>query len=194
MRDVVKDGAVLFLGDRLGIWRSVAVVLGVSGVVLVNLGADTTEGGGDRILLGSALVFGAVLCEAAYSLMGKRLTVDLDPLMIVTSAATLALVLFVPLAVWDAVRFDWTSPTTGQWLGVLWWGAGTMALGSWLWFRGMSKVEAGTAAPFMAVMPVSALVLSYVLLGESFQWVHLIGMLLVLGGLAAVIRSGAPVH
>jgi drug/metabolite transporter (DMT)-like permease len=191
---VTAVGAVVFLGDRLGPWRVFAVVLGVGGVVLVNTGAETAEGTGDRIMIGSLLVFGAVLCEAAYSLMGKRLTADLDALTIVTAAATLALVLFAPLAVWDALRFDWAAPTAGQWLGVVWWGAGTMALGSWMWFRGMSQVEAGTAAPFMAVMPVSALVLSYVLLGESFQLIHAVGMALVLAGLAAVIRSGAPVH
>lgn len=37
----------------------------------------------------------------------------------------------------------------------------------------------------MAVMPLSTLVLSYLLLGESFEWVHLIGF----AGLLLVIRS-----
>jgi drug/metabolite transporter (DMT)-like permease len=46
----------------------------------------------------------------------------------------------------------------------------------------------------MAVMPVSALLLSYLLLGEAFQWSHVLGMALVLVGLAFVIRSGAPLH
>ena len=46
----------------------------------------------------------------------------------------------------------------------------------------------------MAVMPISALVLSYLLLGEAFQWIHLIGMAVVLAGLVAVVRSGASVH
>ncbi len=42
---------------------------------------------------------------------------------------------------------------------------------------------AGLAA-FMAVMPISALVLSYVLLGDPFQWIQLAGMAIVLAGLA----------
>lgn len=46
----------------------------------------------------------------------------------------------------------------------------------------------------MGVMPVSALVLSYILLGEAFQWIHLVGSGVVLAGLALVIRSGASVH
>lgn len=191
---VTAIGAVLFLGDRLDRYRVAAVLLAVVGVVLVNLGGSTGEGGGDRVLLGAALVFGAVLCEASYTLMGKKLTANLSPLTIVSVAATLALLLFLPLALWDLVGFDWSRPTAGQWWAVLWWGLGTMALGSWWWFRGMSRVPAGTAAPFMGVMPVSALVLSYVLLGETFQWVHVAGMAIVLAGLGLVVRSGASLH
>lgn len=191
---VTAMGAVAFLGERLGHRRLIAVALALAGVALVNLGADTAQGGGDRVVLGSALVFGAVLCEATYSLMGKRLTSDVTPVVISAAAATLAGVAFLPLAVWDAWAFPWSAPTLGQWVAVAWWGAGTMGLGSWLWFRGMQRVAAGTASAFMGVMPVSALVLSYVLLGEAFQWIHVGGLALVLVGLAVVVRSDADLH
>jgi drug/metabolite transporter (DMT)-like permease len=134
------------------------------------------------------------VCEAAYSLMGKRLTASLSPLVISSAAAAGALVMFVPLAAWDAAGFDWSRPSAGQWAAAVWWGAGTMGLGSWLWFQGMRRVQPGTAAAFMGVMPVSALVLSYLLLGEAFSWLHLVGMALVLVGLVAVVRAGATVH
>jgi drug/metabolite transporter (DMT)-like permease len=38
------------------------------------------------------------------------------------------------------------------------------------------------AAAFMGLMPVSALVLSYLLLGESFRWAHLAGFGVVFAG------------
>lgn len=191
---VTAIGAVVLLGDHLGRWRVLGIALAVAGVVIVNVGSDIAEGSGDDLLLGAALVFGAVVCEATYSLVGKRLTADLTPLEIVTAAAVLGSLLFLPLAVWDAVGFVVSEATAGQWIGMLWWGAGTMALGSVLWFRGMRRVSAGTASAFMAVMPITALVGSYVLLGESFQVVHAVGMAVALAGLAAVVRSGAAVH
>lgn len=191
---VTAIGAVVFLSDRLDRRRAAAVGLAVGGVVLVNIGADVTQGQGQRIVLGSGLVFAAVLCEASYTLMGKRLSADLTPLTMVTVAAGSALLLFLPLALWDASGFDWSAPTASQWLAVAWWGAGTMAAGSVLWFRGMARVPAGTAAPFMGVMPVSALLLSYLLLGEAFQWIHAAGLAVVLAGLALVVRSGASLH
>jgi uncharacterized membrane protein len=57
-----------------------------------------------------------------------------------------------------------------------------MAIGSALWYAGVSKAPGVTASAFMGVMPVSAVVLSYLLLGESFEWIHLIGMTAVLAG------------
>lgn len=187
---VTAVGAVVFLGERLGPARIAAVVLALGGVILVNVGTDAVQGSGDRILLGSALVFGAVVCEASYSLMGKELTADLTPLTITLAAAVVAVVVFAPLALWDAVGYPWSEPSGTEWAALLWWGAGTMGLGSWLWFAGMARVRAGTASAFMAVMPISALVLSYVLLGDPFQRIQLVGMAIVLAGLALVVRSG----
>jgi drug/metabolite transporter (DMT)-like permease len=191
---VTALGAVVVLRERLGRARLVAVALALAGVVLVNAFTGAAAGAGRAPVVGSVLVFVAVCCEAAYSLMGKRLTAGLSPLVIATVAAVVALVAFLPVAAWQAAGFDWGRPDRGDWLAVAWWGAGTMALGSWLWFQGMRRVAGGTAAAFMGVMPVSALVGSYLLLGEAFHWAHVAGIALVLAGLAAVARSGASVH
>ena len=45
----------------------------------------------------------------------------------------------------------------------------------------------GLAAGAMAIMPITALVMSYVLLGEAFRWVHLAGFGLVFAGLLLMI-------
>ena len=191
---VTAIGAVALLHDRLGAPQVTALALAVAGVVVVNVSSSATQGGGGSLLLGIALVLGAVCCEATYSLLGKQLTADLSPLAISAASALLATALFLPLAVWDAVGFSWSAPNTGEWIAVLWWGAGTFAIGSWLWFEGMSRTSPGRASTFMAVMPVSALIFSYVLLGESFRWIDALGMGLVLIGLVVVARSGSTVH
>lgn len=191
---VTALGAFAFLREHLGVWRIVAVGLAAAGVMVVNVGSHATHGSGGNLLLGSLLIFGAVCCEASYSLMGKRLTAELSPLAITATASVLAAVATAPLAVWDLRNVAWGDISVGEWLAVLWWGAGSMALGSWLWFRGMARVAGSTAATFMGVMPLSALVLSYLLLGEDPQWIHLLGLMLVLAGLFSVAhseRSGA---
>ncbi len=66
-----------------------------------------------------------------------------------------------------------------------------MALGSVIWYRGVARVPVSTSAGYMRVMPVSALVFSYVLAGEPFRWVHLIGFSVVLAGVGLISWSHA---
>ena len=53
-----------------------------------------------------------------------------------------------------------------------------------LWARGLAVVPASTGAAFTAVLPLSALVLSYAVLGEPFAWSHVLGGACVIGGIA----------
>jgi drug/metabolite transporter (DMT)-like permease len=46
-------------------------------------------------------------------------------------------------------------------------------------------------AAAMSVMPLTALVLSYVLLGETFRWAHLAGFGLVFAGVILMIIEHA---
>lgn len=186
---VTATASVLFLGDRLTKWTTISIALAVAGVVIVNVFDGTGSSGGDRLVVGSLLVFAAVCCEATYTLVGMQLSADLDPMSLTLIAAIVAVVGFAPLAIWDLVGFDWAAPSTSEWTGVLWWGAGTMALGSVLWFMGNRDVSGTIASVFMGVMPVSALVLSYVLLGEPFEWIHVAGMATVLAGLVLTTWS-----
>jgi drug/metabolite transporter (DMT)-like permease len=188
---VTAAGSVLFMRDHLDRWKAIGIAAAVGGVVAVNVAGGVPEGSGDRLWLGTLLVFGAVCGEASYTLLGKKLTADLRPLTVAALAAVLAAVLFLPLAAWQAIDFDWSSPDAGDWAALGWWGAGTMGLGSWLWYRGVQRVAGTTASGFMGVMPVSALVCSYVLLGEDFAWIHVLGMAGVLAGLAFIVRSHA---
>lgn len=185
---VTAAGSVLFLRDRLDRWTAIAIGLAVGGVLAVNVGAGG-EGDGGNLLLGTVLVFGAVCGEAAYTLLGKRLTAEISPLAVAAIAAVLAAALFAPFAISQLSELDASAVGAEEWVALAWWGLGTMALGSLLWYRGVSAVSGTTASAFMGVMPVSALLLSYLLLGESFEPIHAVGMLAVLGGIAAVTHG-----
>lgn len=186
---VTAVGAILFLGDRLDRWTSIAVGAAVAGVLAVNLGG-VEAGSSGNVLLGSLLVFGAVCGEASYTLLGKRVSADLEPITIAALAALLASMLFAPLAALQLGDVEWGAIAATDWAALGWWGLGTMAVGSVLWYSGVSRAPGTTASAFMGVMPVSALILSYLLLGEAFRWIHLVGMVAVLVGIAAVTQSG----
>jgi len=91
----------------------------------------------------------------------------------------------------DWVDLALDAVPTRVWLALGWYGAGTLALGSWAWYSGLARAEASVAAGFMGLMPVSALVLSYVLLDQPFRWVHLLGFATVFGGVVLISREHA---
>jgi len=185
-------GAFLFLKERLGWRKALAAALAVAGVLILQLTGGMhhgEHGAGRSSLLGPAFVFAAVCCEAAYTLIGKPATDRLGPIRVAFWSAILSLPLFLPLAAWELRDFDWRQTSVTGWLYMLWWGAGTLGLGSALWYTGVAKAEASVAAGFMGVMPVSALVLSYLLLGEQFRWAHLTGFAVVFTGVVLIARE-----
>lgn len=184
---VTAVASVLFLRDRPTAWTIGAVVLAVAGVAVVNLaGTPGEQGSGSNVLLGSLLVFGAVCGEAAYTLIGKQLTVDMRPIDIAAIASVLAVPLFAPIAAVEATSVDWGAVGVEHWVALGWWGLGTLALGTTLWYLGVMQVSGATASAFMGAMPLSALVLSYLLLGEAFEPIHLLGAAAVFGAIGLV--------
>lgn len=190
---VTALGARLFLGEKLGWRKSTAVALAVAGVLLLHLGGS--EGGDSSdLVIGSLLVFAAVCCEASYTLLGKKMAEGADPMLVAGLAAMLAFVAFVPFAVRDLGAFDAARIELRSWIALGFWGAGTFGLGTMLWYSGVARSSGGTAAGFMGLMPVSALVLSYLLLGEPFRWVHLAGFAIVLAGVGLIAWDHATMR
>ncbi|MEZ5670271.1 MAG: DMT family transporter [Alphaproteobacteria bacterium] len=184
---VTALSTVLFLGDRLGGRTIAAVACAAVGVAVMHVGQlDGADAAAGPILLGSGLVLAAVCCEAAYTLLGKAAMRSLSPLVVTLLGAAMALPLFAVPAGLEVDEADFGALAWTDWLAVAWWGAGTLGLGSLLWYSGVAAVKGGTAAGFMGVMPVSALVLSYVLLGEPFRWLHLAGFAIVFVGVLLV--------
>jgi drug/metabolite transporter (DMT)-like permease len=191
---VTALGSFLFFRDRLGWRKSAAIALAVFGVLILNVGSQQSEQAGSYPLIGTLLIFGAVCGEAGYTLLGKKASDHVSPVMISALASAIAVLLFLPFALYQLTSFDVSMIQWTDWLALVWWGAGTLALGSVLWYRGVAKVSGSTAAGFMGVMPVSSLVLSYLLLGEPFRWIHLAGFAAVFAGVLLISREHAHMH
>jgi drug/metabolite transporter (DMT)-like permease len=176
----------LVFHDKFGWRKALAIGLAVAGIILLHFGDFSSEGGQNEIL-GIILVLAAVFCEAGYTLMGKALTKDFSPVSVAAFTALIGFLAFVPPAVWQYEPGFYQNIPQKAWMALGWYGIGTMGIGSVLWYKGIQKVEGSTAAGFMGIMPLSALVLSYILLGEKFRWIHLAGFGLVFVGVILIV-------
>ena len=187
---VVAIISFLYLKERLSLNQAIGIALAVFGILLINvLGEPFDSERGRYALLGNVLIFGAVIGEAAFTIFPKMSSQTISPLRTATVMSVLGLMMFAPFALYEALYFDFAQTTLFDWGLVAYFGVMVTVAAFLLWFDGVKRVMASEAAVFTAVMPVSAVVLSYLILGEAFAWAHVWGGLCVLAGIGFIVRT-----
>jgi drug/metabolite transporter (DMT)-like permease len=190
---VVALLGVALVGERLSRAQCAAVALAVAGLLLVQATGAATGASG---LVGNLLVGGAVLCEASFVLLGKRLAPPYRPLRLALGANLVGLALSLPLAHGELAAFDWRGLPPWLWALAFWHALTASVVCLWLWYRGLPHVETWLAGLATAAVPVTALAASALFLGEAIDRATLAGAALVtgaivLGALAAPARPGS---
>lgn len=185
-------GVIAFLlGERPSRSTVAGIALAVLGILAINVaggsGADAARG--PNPLLGNLLIFGSVLGEASFTICGKAVSDRVTPLAISALVSTFSLLMFVPFAVYDALRFDFAAAPGPAWAAIAFFGLGLNVVAFLLWFRGVARVPASTAAVFTSVIPISAVGLAYAVLREPFLWSHLVGLVCVLVAIGLIVRG-----
>jgi drug/metabolite transporter (DMT)-like permease len=145
--------------------------------------------------LGNLLVVGAVLCEASYAVIGKRLTGVLGPKRISAIINLWGFALVTPMGLWAALHFDFTSVRPGIWLLLVFYALAASVWTVWLWMTGLRMVPAARAGVFTVMLPVSAALVGVLVLGETLTALQVVAFVLALAGvlLATVpLRSASP--
>lgn len=178
----------LFLGERIGRRVGAGIicaVVGIAWLALARTGPATSaaDASAQEPLWGHALLLGAVFCEAAYVVIGKRLTAQVSPRRISALINLWGLVLVTPLGLWQALRFDFGAVTPATWGLLLFYALAASVVTVWLWMHGLRSVPAPRAGVFSVLLPLSASAVGVVLLGETLSYVQFFALLLALAGL-----------
>ncbi|HEX9718109.1 MAG TPA: DMT family transporter [Ramlibacter sp.] len=187
-----------FLRERLAprIWAAIACA--VLGIALLGLaqpeartaGSATTIAGASAAWLGNLLVFGAVLCEASYAVIGKKLTGVLGPKRITSLINVWGFVLVTPFGLYTALRFDFTGVQPGIWTLLVFYSLAASIWTVWLWMTGLKTVPAAQGGVFTVMLPVSAALVGVFALGERLGALQLLAFVLALAG---VVLATVPV-
>ncbi|WP_417849153.1 DMT family transporter [Thalassoglobus sp.] len=162
---VTALGAIIFFRDRpkrkqLG-W---IVVAGCSALVLraACTRADATNQEFFWLALGVVLSIAAVFCEAAGILFAKVATRTVSPMTLAALSTLVSVLIILPFAFADGTPISWNSLSTKAWLAGIWWGAGGITLGTWLWYSGIKQSSATTAAAFLSLLPFVTVAISWI--------------------------------
>ncbi len=200
-----------FLKERISgrVWGAVAcAALGIGLLALTqpdgaaahgstqgNGSGVTGTGVGGRAWLGNLLVFGAVLCEASYAVIGKKLTGALGPKRISALINLWGFALVTPFGLYAAMQFEFGSVAPGIWVLLVFYSLAASVWTVWLWMTGLKGVPASQGGVFTVMLPVSAALVGVFVLGETLRWAQVMAFALALVGVALAtlpVKSRPP--
>ena len=183
----VVPGAMLFLGERLSGLRALGLLAGLSGLaVLFNpLSFDWSD---SQVVKGNAILLCSAMCWAAGIVFVKRhvwhcTALDAVPWQLLIAAA-IGLVLV--LAADEGRPIEWNS---GSILILLYNGSLATALAVWAVISINLALPAVTTSLAMLGVPAGGLFLGVLILGEALTVSLLLGLMLIIGGVAIVAWS-----
>lgn len=180
--------AAVFLKERIPLIRILAIALALMGVVLVVFNRGFRL---ERVapLLGCLFSILGAIAFAIYSVFGKKLLQRNDPINVVAIAVFSGAVL---LSIFTRFSIGYSSIVDiggKTWLLTILLGATMIGLAYPMWFLSLRRLPASHVSVYLYMTPLFAVLLSFLILHETFGWLFWIGGLLILGG---IVLSGLP--
>lgn len=182
----------VFLRERIGlrVWAAIGCAAFGIGLFALSKSEPATSSGtapaaasaAQPMLWGNLLVFGAVLCEAAYAVIGKQLSGALSPKRITALINLWGFVLMTPMGLYLAWRFDFGAVVPATWLLLIFYALAASVWTVWLWMTGLQTVPAAKAGVFTVMLPVSSALVGVLVLGETLRGVQLLAFGIALLG------------
>lgn len=151
--------AGIFLREGFPPWLFAGCVVAFTGCVLIGLG---NSGTGSRAGLGVALLVVAALAYASAVVIQKPILARVSPFQVTWIACAAAAIACLPFAPSLARQVDVQSAGWVVYLGLA-----PTALGFATWAYALRRMTAGQLASLAYLIPVVAIVLAWVLLGET---------------------------
>ena len=173
----------LILKERIDRWQGAGIAVSVVGVLLIAVRGDPRALAALRFHEGDLWMLGAGVIWGLYSAYYTRRPVGLSQLALLTALVWIGLAGLVPFLVWEQWQGRSVNWTPQALAGMGYVGVFSSTLAYFCWNAGMSVVGPNRAGLFLHLIPVFAIVLAVLLLGERPAWFHPFGVVLVFSGL-----------
>ena len=192
---VIGLASWLLFKERLGSVKvaGIAICIVGAGLVIVSRNPQLLAATPDA-WIGDLLILGCVLGWGVYSLFSRRLNQTIGPVQTVTYSILIGTAMLWTLA---AVRgeLSWAGLIelgTPQWLSLFYLGVLGSALAYIGYYDGIRKIGATRSGVFIALNPLTAVILGALLLGEQLTLAMGLGGVLILAGIYLCNKPLAP--
>jgi drug/metabolite transporter (DMT)-like permease len=168
-----------------------AGVLGtVAGMTLVVLGGTAQVGLGDDTLIGDLLMIGAAAAWAIYTVGSRQPIARYGSVPVTAWTLWIGTVGVVAVGMPSVLQLDGSALSAGTVAAVLYAGPLGIGLAYLLWYHGVRRIGNTRTATFANLVPVIALTVAWLWLGEQPGVLQIAGAVVIIGGVT-LARHGA---
>ncbi|MGL4668067.1 MAG: DMT family transporter [Saezia sp.] len=180
----------IFLKERIALKTYLAIICAVSGIALLAF-ANTTAASENtsahenpqwQALIGHLLLIIGVFCEAAYVVIGKKISAQVSPQRISAYMNLWGWIFSMPFGLYLILQFDFTPVHWQHWALLVFYSFAAGIFSVWLWMTGLKNIPASSAGIFTMMLPIATTTVG-VLMGEHFTLMHGLALMLALFGL-----------
>lgn len=131
---------------------------------------------------GELAIIGCVLSWTAYTIFGRSVLIEMSPLSAVFYSSIAGAIMLLPAAIYEGLPGLLVTINAESWTALAYLGIFGTALGFTWYYRGINAIGTSRAAVFINMVPVFGVLLSWLILSETFKPSVLLGGLLVLAG------------
>jgi len=174
--------SAVFYKEKFGPVRVIGALtslVGVSVVIADGNPLGLLSGGVGR---GDIMILGCVVSWTAYSLGGRSVMKTLPPLTTVAWSCIFGTLMLLPAALAGGLFEDTARARTIDWVCIVYLGILATGLAYFWYYQAISVIGASRAGIFINTVPVFAVVMGFLLLGEPVHLSLLTGGLMVVSG------------
>jgi drug/metabolite transporter (DMT)-like permease len=176
---VVAVMSVLLGRERLSALHWTGVAVSFFGIYLV-VGRGASLGG--VTLEGDLRVMVSVLFWASYTIGAMRLVARHSPLYVTGVTLAIGAVPYVLIALPELVRTEWAAVSAWTWGALVWSALFAIGLAYLIWYTAVQRIGPTRTSAYANIVPVEALAVSALWLGEAVTPAGALGAGAILGG------------
>jgi drug/metabolite transporter (DMT)-like permease len=170
---LITIASICFLRERSSKQTVIGLFLSMSGAVILSLSGEINQQA-PAPLLGNFYEFVSMICATVYTITVKRLTIHYPPLFLTAVQAWTGVLFFAPFLLLPQVPLPHSFlliPISA----ILYLGLAVTLVAYSLYNFALAHMEASKSAIFITLIPLFTLLLSRILLQESFTLLQYIG-------------------
>ena len=167
--------------ERIGALHWAGTILSLLGIyIVVGRGAHVS---GDS-LRGDAMLVGAVICWALYTIVARPLMARHSPVGITALSMLIGTLLYVPLALPALLRLPWDSISTITWIKLVYSSLFAICVSYTIWYAAVREIGSARTSVYSNLLPIVAMITAFVWLREPIGSAKVVGATAVLAGVA----------